>query len=100
MQYETFAEVFNIYRLRSLFETLPQFADALAEEGIIYEDSLIYKWKKGTRIPKDRSVLKAIIAVFIKHKAITNPEQANILLRAVDRSDLTLEEEAELFITN
>lgn len=81
-------------------ETMSQFADALAEEGVIYEDSLFSKWKRGTRIPKDRSVLKAIISVFIKHKAIVTAEQANTLLRAVDRSDLSPEEEAELFITN
>ena len=36
----TFAELFKKYRLRSEIETLSQFGDLLAQEGLVYENSL------------------------------------------------------------
>ena len=50
----TFAQLFKKYRLRSEIETLSEFGDLLAEEGIVYETSLFTRWQNGERVPKDR----------------------------------------------
>lgn len=97
MSQKSFAEIFNTLRLKSQMETATQLADALAVEGFVYEDSIFSKWKRGTRIPRDRHVLKALITIFIKNDAIATVDEANNLLRTVDQRDLSVEEEALLF---
>ncbi len=42
-----FAILFKKYRLRSEIETLAGFADLLAEEGYVYENSLFTRWQTG-----------------------------------------------------
>lgn len=95
--YSKFALLFNKYRLHSEFDKLTNFAAALAEEGIIYEDSIFSRWKNGNRLPKNRKVIIAILRVFIKRKAITRLDQANEFLEVVNQRDLTQIEISDLF---
>ena len=88
----TFAELFKKYRLRSQITTLAEFANQLAEEGMVYENSLFSRWQSGERTPKDRKTLLAIIRVFAKQGGIRNPDQANELIRSAGQYVLTTAE--------
>ncbi len=90
----TFGELFKKFRLRSGFVSLRDFADALAEKGFIFEDSLFSHWQKNTRTPKDRKLLLAVIKIFITRKGISSIKDINNLLESVNQSYLT-EQEAE-----
>jgi energy-coupling factor transporter ATP-binding protein EcfA2 len=98
MKLNDFTTLFNEYRLKSQIETSSQFGEQLAEVGYAFEDSIFSKWKRGTRVPKNRDLLKAIITVFVKKRAITSLEQANELLRVLNHRDLTKEEADKIFI--
>lgn len=87
-----FAQLFKKYRLRSEIETLSEFGDLLAEEGMIYETSLFTRWQKGDRIPRERKVVMAILTVFMKQKGIVSIEEANKLIEAANQRDLNFEE--------
>lgn len=65
---DSFASLFKKYRLRSEIETLSQFGDLLAQEGLVYENSLFTHWQKGDRVPKDRKVVLKTIVIFVRHK--------------------------------
>ena len=95
---EQFADLFKKFRLRSEFATLSEFADALAQEGFVYEDSLFSHWQKGDRIPKERELLICILQVFIKKGGISRINEANELLTSVGQRDLDVHESA-LFST-
>ncbi len=84
-----FAELFKKYRLRSQINTLAQFANLLAEEGMVYENSLFSRWQSGERIPRDRKTIVAIVTVFAKNGGIRNIEQANDILQSADQLPLT-----------
>jgi len=88
----TFSELFKKYRLKSEFETLSQFGDALAEEGFIYEDSIFSHWQKGDRIPKQRELLLTILNIFIKKGAIADIKEANVLMASLGLRDLNKNE--------
>ncbi len=60
-----FSNLFKKFRLRSGFATLSEFADALAQEGFVYEDSIFSHWQKGDRIPKERGLLIGLLNVFM-----------------------------------
>ncbi len=72
-----FASLFKKYRLKSGFATLREFADALAKEGLVFEESLFSHWQKGDRVPKDRHLLLTIINLFIKNGGITTIDEVN-----------------------
>ncbi len=91
-----FAALFKKYRLRSEFKTLSEFGDALAEEGLVYENSLFSHWQSGNRIPKNRSVILSIIKIFVKRGAITSIYSINEFLERIDNFILTPHEEMEM----
>lgn len=93
----TFSELFKKYRLRSEFETLSQFGDALAEEGFIYEDSIFSHWQKGNRAPKQRELLITLLNLFIKKKGVKTENEANQFLASLGQRDLNEEEKKYLF---
>lgn len=92
----TFAQLFKKYRLRSEIETLSQFGDLLAQEGLVYENSLFTHWQKGDRVPKDRKVVLKVIRVFVVNKGIRNMEEINMLLASAGQRDIQPKEILEL----
>ena len=78
----SFAELFKKYRLKSEFQTISEFGDALVEKGFRYEDSIFSRWQKGTRVPTERKLLLTILQVFIERKAIISLEEANEFLNS------------------
>lgn len=77
-----FGSLFKKYRKLSGYKTLGKFADALADEGLIYSESLLSRWQKNLRLPRDRDVFLILIRLFIKKGAILNIFEANELLSA------------------
>ena len=96
-EYKEFSRLFNHYRLKSQFETLSQFGEALAREGFFFEDSMFSRWKNANRIPKNRKVALAILKLFIKRNAITTRQEANSFLLATHHSILQASEYQQLF---
>ncbi|MDP4011453.1 MAG: hypothetical protein Q8P72_04470 [Candidatus Roizmanbacteria bacterium] len=84
-----FASLFKKYRLRSGIETLKDFGDLLAKEGIVYEDSLFTRWQNGERIPKERKILLSIIKIFLNQRGIHTEIEANQLLESAGQGFLT-----------
>lgn len=85
----TFSELFKRARLKAGFATLSEFGKALADEGLIFEDSLFSRWQNGSRIPKDRKTLLKILKVLIDNFGITSLREANVLLESTDQGNLT-----------
>lgn len=92
MNTNTFAELFRKYRLRSEYETLAEFRDALADEGAYYDHTLFSHWQKGTRVPKNRKLLLQVLSVFIKRRAITTIEEANTFFQSAGQGFLSDDE--------
>jgi hypothetical protein len=88
-----FSELFNVYRLRSGFETFSEFGAALADKGSVYEDSIFSKWKTGDRAPHDRRTVLNIIYTFIENGGIRSVDEIDQLLSSLEQRNLTLEEE-------
>lgn len=80
MQEPTFGSLLKKYRQLAGFKTLKQLVDALTDEGLIYSESLISRWQKDARLPRDRGVFIILIKIFISHKAIGNVLEANQFL--------------------
>ncbi|MBI4009375.1 hypothetical protein HY357_04015 [Candidatus Roizmanbacteria bacterium] len=91
-----FASLFRKYRLRSEFQTLSAFGEALYENGIIFDDSLFSHWQKGDRVPDRRTIL-ALIRIFHKKKAIAELEEANSFMESAGHGYLTNSERKILF---
>jgi len=91
-----FGSLFKRFRLKSEFETLTSLADALAESGLIFENSTLSRWQNGSRIPKNRKILKTLISLFVKHGGISNLEQANLLMESTGLGSLTNQEKKSL----
>jgi len=87
-----FKNLFLKYRLRSEFETLNDFGNALADLNFIYENSIFSHWQKGTRIPKDRNLLLVLIKLFIERKAMVSLKEANEFIASTGQGYLTDEE--------
>ncbi len=83
-----FANLFKKYRLRSEIETLAEFADLLANEGMSYAVSLFTRWQNGQRVPTDRRALLAMIKIFVRRGGINSVDEANELLECLDMRDL------------
>jgi hypothetical protein len=96
---KTFAQLFKYYRLRAGFASLAAFADALADKGYFYEDSIFSHWQKGTRTPRKRTVVVIIITIFIEHGGMTSSEEANEFLESAEHGYLTDNERESLFRT-
>lgn len=89
---EPFANLFKRYRLRSEFETLSEFGDALADHNLIYENSIFSHWQKGTRTPKERKLIYTMIRIFSERKGITSEDEANSIMASTGLGYLTREE--------
>ena len=96
----SFAALFKKYRLRSEIETLSEFGDLLAQEGIVYETSLFTRWQNGERVPRDRRILLSIIKVFVKRIAIQTAQEANLLLDSAGEKYLTELEQEKIHLTD
>ena len=92
----SFAALFKKYRLRSEIETLSEFGDLLAEEGIVYETSLFTRWQNGERVPRDRRIILEVIKVFVKRNAIQTMQEANLFLNAAGLGYLNEFEQGQL----
>ena len=77
----TFSSLFRRYKLNSGFITLAELADALTDEGLVTDLSVLSRWQTGERIPS-REYLLTTIKVFLRRKAINNLPRANELLEA------------------
>jgi len=62
----SFGPLFKKYRLRSGFATIREFADALAEKGFVFDESLFSHWQKNSRLPKERKLLLTTLKIFIE----------------------------------
>ncbi len=89
MTSNNFSQIFKNYRLRSGIENLSDFGRKLSEEGFIFEDSIFSKWQNGSRIPKGRNLLLAIIRIFLKNSGIISVREANRLLESLNQGYLT-----------
>lgn len=87
-----FPVLFKRLRLKSGFATLTEFGDALAQEGLIYEDSLFSHWQNGDRIPHDRKLLLTIVEVFIKKSGFSTIDEVNLFLASAGQGYLTEDE--------
>lgn len=87
-----FGSLFRKYRLRSECETLADFGDLLQEYGYFYEHSLFSHWQKGSRVPRDRDLLMAVIRLFVQKKAIRTRAEITQFLEAAGHPGLTTEE--------
>ena len=47
VQNSTFGYLFKKFRLKSGLTTLAEFGDVLAQEGLVYENSLFSHWQNG-----------------------------------------------------
>jgi putative hydrolase of HD superfamily len=94
--YKTFGELFKKYRLRSEFETLSSFGNALAQRGYIYEDSIYSHWQKNTRVPKDRKLLLEMVKIFINSGGITQLKEVQLFFNSAGQGFLTDEEQEEI----
>lgn len=92
----TFHELFKRYPLRSEFESLSELGNALAEKGLIYEDSIYSHWQKGTKVPSNRHTLLVLLELFIEREALTSEHQINELLSSAGQGYLTSEEKKDL----
>lgn len=91
-----FAGLFKKYRLRSEIETLSEFANLMAEEGMVYALSLFTRWQNGQRIPTDRRAAIAMIKIFVQRGAINSADEANEMLKSIEMRDLNQEEIEEI----
>ncbi len=92
-----FKDLFKKYRLRSGFATLNEFGKALSGEGYIFEDSLLSRWQRGSRIPRDRKVLISILKIFLQKKSIKTLKETNTFLGSAGQGYIT---ESELLESN
>lgn len=98
MQKVTFGQLLKKYRKKAGLKTLSKFADALADEGLVYSESILSRWQKDKRLPKDRQVFIVILKVLIAYGAITNIFQANKLLSCADKGYLSSDEVKDLLV--
>lgn len=89
MRDNTFSTLFKKFRLKSEFLSLSDLGRALADEGLIYEDSALSRWQNGSRVPADRNLLIALIKIFTARKGIALPQEANMFLESAGHGYLT-----------
>jgi hypothetical protein len=93
---KSFGFLFRELRFKAGIFTLSQFARLLEEEGYYYEESIFSHWQQNRRIPYNRSLLIAIIKLFIKNNAISVLDEANLFLEAARQGYLTDNEKSYL----
>lgn len=87
-----FARLFKKYRLRSEIETLRQFADLMAAEGVVYDTTIYTRWQKGERVPHQRFAVMKMLEIFTKRGGIKNTMEANALLESLQLRDMSEDE--------
>ena len=92
----TFAQLFRRYRI-SHFSTLSELADALADEGLIIDISILSRWQTGDRVPKSRQNILGLLKIFTKTKVLNDMDSANKMLELCGLNFLTGAEIMELF---
>ncbi len=90
---KSFGELFKYYRFKSEFFRLSDFANALADKGLIYDLSVFSMWQKGQRIPTRRQILITMVSLFIECGAIISVDQANEFLESAGHGYLTKNEQ-------
>ena len=85
----SFGDLFKRFRLKAEFATLSEFGKALADEGFIYEDSILSRWQQGNRMPSNRNLLLTIIKIFMQRGGITSFKEANVFLGSSGQGYLT-----------
>lgn len=85
----SFGNLFKKFRLKSQFSTLSEFGKALADEGFIYEDSILSRWQQGNRIPSNRNLLLTITKIFIEREGISSLKEVNNFLGSSGQGYLT-----------
>ncbi len=94
---DKFAIYFKKFRLKSEFETLKEFAKALANEGLVYKTSLFSHWQSGKRTPRNRKLLINIIKIFVEKGGISSVAEANLFLESANQGYLT-QPEKQIFL--
>lgn len=92
----SFGPLFKKYRLRSGFATIREFADALAEKGFVFDESLFSHWQKNSRLPKERKLLLTTLKIFIEKEGVSSTKEINVFLESVGQGYLTEQESAEI----
>ena len=87
-----FSDLFKMYRLKSGISTLRELCDAIADEGLLIEESTLSRWQNGSRLPRDRKVLISLLKIFIVNNAITLSRDANEFLLSAEQEKLSKEE--------
>lgn len=85
----SFGKLFKKFRLKSEFLSLSDLGHALADEGLMYEDSALSRWQNGNRIPLDRGLMITLVKIFIKRGGIKSLQEANKLLESAGHGYLT-----------
>lgn len=91
----TFSQAFKKLRLASHIESLRELCELLVGFDFILEESTMSRWQNGSRIPKNRMLLLALIKIFAIRGAISTIEEANKLLTLAQAHSLTSEEEKQ-----
>lgn len=99
MQNLNFGSLLLHYRKKAGLSTLSQFADALSDVGLLYSESLLSRWQKNNRLPKDRQVYLLLLKILIEKHAINNIFEANQLLASANMGFLSSSEVLELIKT-
>lgn len=93
----SFRYLFKKFRIKSGFYSLSDFGNALAESGLIFEDSIFSHWQRGARIPTQRSIIIHIIRFFYNHRGIVSINEANLFAESSGHGYLTHDELLKIF---
>lgn len=85
----SFGELFKKFRLRSGIPSLSGFGKILADEGLIYEDSMFSRWQNNQRVPRNRNILLKIVKVFIQKGGISNLKDISLFLESAGQGFVT-----------
>ena len=92
-----FGSLLRKYRFKAGFHSLSDLSDELLLKGYSYENSVLSRWQTGTRIPRERKLLLALVAIFLEHHAMQTADEINNLLDSADQGYLTSSELRLLF---
>lgn len=77
------------FRLRSEIHSLKLLGDLLAEEGLIYDTSVLTRWQNGERIPRKRKTLITLLTIFKRWGGLKVVREANEFLESANQGYLT-----------
>lgn len=93
----SFSVLFREFCYRSKLLTVTDFLNLLSTRGFFFEESLIYKWRSGTRLPASRGMAIVLISLFKQCDLYFTQLDANKLLASLEFRDLSYIEVDELF---